>query len=356
MMLKYSTFAEHKGDHMATENKAYQGAYHQENAIILRAGRYEAIVLPEVGGNLIAFRDLENQFHFLREPSLEEMNDFKKVPYCHGIPVLFPPNRYEDGKFPWNGKVYQFPVNEASTGNHLHGFVHNIPWQVEHVEANNQESGVTLVLKVTEGHSVYEYLPFAFTFKLRYTLSESGLLQHISIQNDGQDRMPCLVAFHTTINAPFAANSTAADYQFKLTIGERWALDERMLPTGKYQSLTADEEKMKTGELSPFFAAMDNHYTVQTQDGRNRMELTDTRNQVTLVYDVGTSYKQWMIWNNNATEGFFCPEPQINLVNAPNTSLPPEEIGLFGLEAGEIWEETARLYSIKKVSSEIRRV
>jgi aldose 1-epimerase len=331
---------------MVMEHKAYPGAYHGEHAIFLKAGRYEAIVLPEVGGNLISFRDVENQFRFLREPSLEEMKGFKKVPYCHGIPVLFPPNRYEDGKFPWNGKVYQFPVNEASTGNHLHGFVHNIPWQVEHVEANEWESSVTLVLKVAEGHSVYEYLPFAFTIKLRYTLSKAGLQQHISIQNNGQERMPCLLAFHTTVNTPFAANSTAADYQFKLTIGERWEMSERMLPTGKYQPLSPDEAKMKSGDLSPFFEAMDNHYTVETQDGRNRMELTDHRNQVTFVYDVGTSYKQWMIWNNNATEGFFCPEPQINLVNAPNTSLPPEEIGLFGLDPGAIWEETARMYCI----------
>ena len=69
------------------------------------------------------------------------------------------------------------------------------------------------------------------------------------------------------------------------------------------------------------------------------MELTDTRIGMTLVYDVGTSWKQWMIWNNGAREGFFCPEPQVNLVNAPNTDLPAEEIGLFSLAPGEIWEE-----------------
>ena len=74
------------------------------------------------------------------------------------------------------------------------------------------------------------------------------------------------------------------------------------------------------------------------------MELTDTKLGVTLVYDVGTSYKQWMIWNNNATEGFFCPEPQISLVNAPKVDLPADEIGLFSLAPGEIWEESARLY------------
>lgn len=160
--------------------------------------------------------------------------------------------------------------------------------------------------------------------------------------------MPCLLAFHTSINAPFAANSTAGDYTFKMTIGNRWALNERMLPTGEFQPLTADEQLMKQGGLSPFFEPMDNHYTSEPQNGRNRMELTDNRNEVTLVYDVGTSYKQWMIWNNNATEGFFCPEPQVSLVNAPMSKLPADEIGLFSLEPGEIWEETSRLYTVTK--------
>jgi aldose 1-epimerase len=53
-----------------------------------------------------------------------------------------------------------------------------------------------------------------------------------------------------------------------------------------------------------------------------------------------------MIWNNNATEGFFCPEPQINTVNAPALSLPDDQIGLVALEPGELWEETSRMYVV----------
>ncbi|NQX67752.1 aldose 1-epimerase [Paenibacillus alba] len=326
--------------------KAYEGTYQGEKAIWLQAGRYEAVVLPEIGANLIAFRDTEKEYKFLREPSLAEMDSFKERPIVHGIPVLFPPNRYQDGKFPWNGKVYEFPVNEPATGNHLHGFVHNIPWAVEKFGADESESHVTLVLQVREGHSVYAYLPHAFTIRLTYTLNESGLHQDISVHNEGTDAMPCLLAYHTTINAPFAPNSQPSDYGFKMTIGNRWKLNERMLPTGEYQPLTADEAKMKVGGLSPFFASMDNHYTTAPQNGRNYMELTDSREGIKLVYDVGTSYKQWMIWNNGASEGFFCPEPQMNLVNAPNVDLPADQIGLVSLEPGEVWGERARLYTI----------
>ncbi|XEC96361.1 aldose 1-epimerase [Paenibacillus tarimensis] len=323
---------------------AYEGQYQGEKALWLKAGRYEAAILPETGGNLIAFRDVENGLTFLHEPKQEEMEQFKAKPYIHGIPVLFPPNRYEDGRFAWDGNVYQLPVNEPSTGNHLHGFVHNVPWEVEDFGHTKRESFVTVTLTVDRSHPVYEQFPFLFTIKLRYGLSELGLSQQVTVINNGEHRLPCLLAFHTAVNAPFAEGSSAQDCRVKLTIGNRWALNERMLPTGKFQPLTRDEEQLRDDGIYPFFGEMDNHYTVQTQDGRNRMELTDTKRGITLVYDAGTAYKQWMIWNNFATEGFFCPEPQVNLVNAPNIDLPAEEIGLFGLNPGEVWEETSRFY------------
>jgi len=315
---------------------AYEGTFHGERAVWLSCGRYEAAVLPEIGANLIAFRDTDRQYRFLREPEPDEMEVFKQKPYVHGIPVLFPPNRYEDGLFPWQSQVYRFPVNEPETGNHLHGFLHDIPWKAESWGSDDYCSRVTLILNVGPDHPVYAFFPHTFTFRLQYSLSEDGLQQHVMVRNDGSSSMPCLLAFHTAVNAPFAPGSSASDCRVKLT--------ERMLPTGEFQPLTAEEEALKDGGIYPFFRPMDNHYTALPQNGRNRMELTDTRIGTILVYDAGTSYKQWMIWNNNAAEGFFCPEPQISLVNAPNVPLPAEKTGLYSLKPGEIWEETSRLY------------
>lgn len=327
-----------------TQIRAYETIFHGEPAIGLQAGKYEAVMLPGVGGNLIAYRDNESGYRFLREPAESEMESFKSSPGVHGIPVLFPPNRYEDGRFPWKGKVLHFPVNEAATGNHLHGFLHTAAWEVEEFGTTKHESFVTVKIVVDNEHAIYQYLPFKFTVKLTYSLGADGLRQHLFVQNNGEEEMPCLLAFHTAVNAPFAEGSSSQDCTVKLTIGNRWKLNDRMLPTGEFQELTPEELQLQGDGINPFFAAMDNHYTAVPQNGRNRMELTDSKEGVTLVYDVGTSYKQWMIWNNGAGGGFFCPEPQVNLVNAPNVELPAEEIGLFGLKAGEIWEETARFY------------
>ncbi|MGM1045868.1 MAG: aldose 1-epimerase [Bacillota bacterium] len=327
-----------------TGTNAYEGAYHNENAVYLRAGAYEAVMLPDTGGNLIAFRNHEKGYRFLHEPGLEQMEEFKARPMIHGIPVLFPPNRYEDGKFPWNGEVHHLPINEEATGHHLHGFVYNIPWKVNEFGHSKEEAFVTVSIEVDENHPVFQSFPFQFHIQLRYSLSHQVLSQRVTVTNIGQEVMPCLLAFHTSINAPYVEGGNAKDYRLKLTIGKRWELNGRMLPTGSHLELSPDELVMQGAGVYPFFESMDNHYTSAAQNGRNRMELTDIKEKLTLIYDVGTSYKQWMIWNNEATEGFFCPEPQINLVNAPNMEMPKEEIGLFSLQPNEIWEETSRMY------------
>jgi aldose 1-epimerase len=329
---------------MTKQGQAYVGQFHDEQAVWLQWGPYEAAALPNVGANLIAFRDTVQGYSILREPTLDEMGGFRERPIVHGIPLLFPPNRYEDGTFIWNGRTYTFPVNEESTGNHLHGFLHDAAWSIDDYGVAATESYAQFSITIDESHSIFEYLPHRFTLRLRYSLSDNGLLQHVMVTNDGEEAMPCMIAFHTTINAPFVPGSTADDYTFTMTTGKRWELSSRMLPTGSHQPLLEEEVAMQTTGVSPFWQPMDNHYTSATRDGRNKMELTDNRAGVTLVYDVGTAYKQWMIWNNKATPGFFCPEPQLNLVNAPNVDLPAEDIGLVTLEPGGIWESTSRLY------------
>lgn len=324
--------------------EAYMGTYQGEKAVYLKADSYEAVMLPDTGGNLISFKDTRLGYSFLREPGEGEIEAFKAAPGIYGIPVLFPPNRYEDGKFPWNGKVMEFPVNEEATNNHLHGFLHTVPWEVAEFGTNSQESYVVVSIQVNKDHEVYSRFPFVFTMRLRYALSKDGLSQQVFIKNEDSVEIPRLLAFHTAINAPFAKDSKPEDCKVMLTAGERWEMSGRMLPTEKYQPLS-DFDKALTGEgVYPFAESMDNHYTALPKQGRNRMELTDSREGVTLVYDVGCSYKQWMIWNNGGTPGFFCPEPQMNLVNAPHVDLPAEQIGLYGLLPGEIWEETARIY------------
>ena len=80
--------------------------------------------------------------------------------------------------------------------------LHTTPWSVEDYGSSEAESYVVVSVTVDENHPVYAMLPHRFTFRLRYTLNQDGLAQHVFIRNQGTSSMPCLLAFHTAINAP----------------------------------------------------------------------------------------------------------------------------------------------------------
>lgn len=325
-------------------HEAKEGTYQGEQAIVLKYGAYSAILLPRLGGNLVAFRDDEKGWRFLREPSEEEFADFAKSPKVHGIPVLVPPNRYDGGRFAWNGRQYEFPVNEPETGNHLHGFAADTEWTVTGFGSDESKSWVQVKLAFDKTHPFHRHFPHKFSLTLTYVLSGDGLTQKVEAVNEGRDAMPFMLGFHTAVNAPFAPGSTRDDIAVRVTIGERWELDGRMLPTGRKLALSEGEARMAAGEGDPYFEDLDNHYTAAPQGGRNFAEIADRKAGVRFVYDAGLKYRHWMIWNNKSNGRFFCPEPQTNMVNAPNVNLPAEETGVITLKPGETWSETSRLY------------
>ena len=319
--------------------------YHEEHAVTLTAGFYTAMVLPEIGGNLVSFQDVDRGLSFLRTPTFEDLDDLRAGSVEYGIPVLFPPNRIEDGRFTVQGRTYDFPVNEEKTHNHLHGLLTSLPWEVVKAETKHGKAFVELVQTVHEGHSVYRYFPHTFTMVLRYTLSNGGLQQDVKVVNHGANSMPFMLGFHTTLNVPFAKGSKGDDYTMTAAIGERWEMSERKLPTGQIQVLSVEEERMKTGEgAAPFYTAMDHHYTASPQGESNFFTLTDHRLGIRFNYDAGARYKHWMIFNNFGRGGFVCPEPQTCIVNAPNTSLSSRESGFLLLNPGETWSETSRMW------------
>lgn len=327
-----------------SEHYVKEGTYQGEPAIIMKYGDYMAVMLPRLGGNLVALRDEAKGYQLLREPTEEEFPIFTKFPKVHGIPVLVPPNRYDAGRFTFGGREYQFPVNEEATGNHLHGFAADSPWQVTDFGSDESSNFVKVSLKFDNAHPAYSYFPHTFTLTQTYTLTADGLTQQFHVVNEGDSAMPFMLGFHTAINAPFAPGSTRDDIEVRITLGERWELDNRMLPTGRKLALSEGESKLRDGNGDPYFEDLDNHYTAVPQDGFNGMVLTDRKANVRLVYDAGLKYKHWMVWNNGSNGRFFCPEPQTNIVNAPNVDLPAEETGLIGLSPGEAWSETSRIY------------
>jgi aldose 1-epimerase len=330
-----------------TEPMASKGSWHGAEAVWLRAGGYEAVLLPGAGGNMVRFRETARDLRFLHEPGKEEMERFREKPTHYGIPVLFPPNRLEDGKLPWNGREYRFPINSIAMNNHSHGFLLREAWELHAFGTERDTAFAAVQVRVDESHPAYGSFPHRFVFRMIYTLGRQGLEQRVQVLNEGSESMPVLLGFHTSINAPFAPGSSPSDCRFTLNAGCRIEMGERMLPTGRVMELDAWERQMAEAGADPFERPLDHHYTAVPRDGLNKMVLSDKRAGLSLVYETDAAYGHWMLFNNRATPGYFCPEPQTCRVNAPNLNLPRNDSGVVELAPGGVWEAVCRFYLVE---------
>lgn len=292
-----------------------------DGLLTLTAGPYTAKILPSLGGQVLSL--CKNGVPILHEPENEAILQQKSTWY--GLPILFPPNRIDGGKFETRERAYSFPVNEPNRGNSLHGFLHSRPWQVK----EQTENSITLTYCLTPEGDFYEYYPHPFYMEQRYELSEEGLKQELVLRNTGEETMPVGLGQHSAFYAPKPDRIYAS-------VGKRILMSERMLPTGKVRELNEDEKRFREGGMQVDAWAMDDHYTVEPllRDGKPFHGAIIEREAGTVYYEVDSFYQHWMIWNAEGKNDFICIEPQNWRVNAPNlvsSGMSKEEAGFTEL-------------------------
>ncbi len=321
--------------------------WQDEPAVRFWAGGYEALMLPGVGAQVIELQDLQRGLTLLRYPEGVGLDEFKARPQIYGIPILFPPNRIADGKFPMAGTVVDFPLN-GNENNHIHGFLRLRPWEV----VTTAVTGATVVVEAAftgdNATDAYDRYLNQFEFRMRYTLSAAGLQQTLTIGNRGTVALPLGVGFHTALQVPFHPESKAEDCRLRVSVGAEWELDERTLPTGKLLPLNEADQAYRTVGVMPQGSPISAHYTAEalTVDGKpfHGALIEDGARRLRVVYRVDAAYRHWMLWNYGGDKGFFCPEPQTWAINAPNLKLAPEITGYRELQPGEIWSAETAIY------------
>ena len=129
---------------------------------------WEGTVIPEIGSNLVSLRSTREGIDVLMAPATLE--EFKAKTTGWGFPVLMPPNRIAQGKFTFNGRDYVFDINERGK-NHIHGIVHDLPWQVVATSTDGAAS-VTTAIRSDDHSKIKESYPHSF--ELRMTFSSGG--------------------------------------------------------------------------------------------------------------------------------------------------------------------------------------
>ena len=74
-----------------------------EKAIKFGNEKVEAILVPSLGSNLLSLKYKHKDIELLRTP--DSVEEYKKASILYGMPILFPPNRIEDGQFTYKGTV-----------------------------------------------------------------------------------------------------------------------------------------------------------------------------------------------------------------------------------------------------------
>lgn len=221
--------------------------------------------------------------------------------------VLFPfANRLKDGRYEWRGKTYQFPINDPSTGNALHGLSKEQPMKV--VEIRTEENCAVITVTYAEQGQSPAY-PFPFTLLVTYTIEEPAHFKvDMRFRNDGDEDIPVGLGLHPYFKLADSVN----DMQMQLPLCEWIKFNDRKLPTGNREPYLDYAQLASIGDME-----IDNCLDVS-----NVMDQDDNSIFVTLKGERGTL----RYWQETGPDQFnflqlFIPEHRRSIGVEPMTCI-----------------------------------
>lgn len=308
--------------------------------ITLKVGKYEAHILPEIGGNVIYFYDHQQRREILN--GTHDKEALKSRPTVYGMPFLFPPNRIDGGCFIYDGRQYRLPVNEPARNNHIHGFFKTADYRVVSEQHTPERAEVVLEYDFDENDSNFRYFPHKMKLVKAYELTEKGLKTTLTITNQSSQKMPVMLAYHTAFPL-MPERQQSAEMNVRLSINARVQLDERLL--GTENDVAGDKIAAVAAEsgFSPLAEELDNVYRMKSFGFRGAI-ITYPEYKAQTVYEVDDIFHYFVVWNSGANGEILCTEPQTCRNNGIN--LPSWQKDGIDLPAGE------ELRIVTKLSSE----
>jgi aldose 1-epimerase len=191
-----------------------------------------ASILPSYGFNLF---DLRLPAAGKVRPVIDAFPDFAENPRSagrNGVPVLFPyPNRVKGGKFTFEGKSYNLPINNGP--NAIHGFAIDAPWDVVDQEANGKEASLTGRYQISKNSpAMRDHWPTDAVLQIRYALSGRRLTMNVTVTNPTADNLPYGFGTHPYFHCPFTPDGNLGQTRVIVPASKFWKLEE-FIPTGE---------------------------------------------------------------------------------------------------------------------------
>lgn len=182
--------------------------------LTLAAAGYRVVIDPAHGASVLSadWTDTDGREHAVLAPL--ETPEIKLNAGCF---VMAPfANRIEAGRFSFDGREVQLPLNNPAEGMASHGFSRGRTWRVEAVDA----ASATLVDEVSQDDIAYRY-----RVTERVEVSAEGIFIGLTVRNIGRAPLPFGIGLH-----PWFPRTAGVTLQFDAK--GHYDRDARGLPFG----------------------------------------------------------------------------------------------------------------------------
>ncbi|MBE6368006.1 MAG: aldose 1-epimerase [Lentisphaerae bacterium] len=288
--------------------------------IDLELGGFAVSFRPQLGANMVRLLHKESGLEILRTPPDDAT--YRTKPEIWGMPVLMPPNRIRDGRFVYQQREYQLPVNEPMPRHTcLHGIILHKAWEFNQLSSNCVEMHISY-----PGTAANEGWMHTFEANLQYKFSSDQVEQQLVFTNTSDLTMPLMVGFHSAFNFP-----DKAEFYLDADNVNRTLDDLRKIVDGKSETVP-DWQRFRSLQHGERVLG---HFAMKRNDKTNAELLIRYPQQPwQMRYQLPEPWREWVIWNNLGTENFICVEPQSCRIDAMNIGLPLQEAGVIELLPG----------------------
>ncbi|GAA4303957.1 aldose 1-epimerase [Aestuariibaculum suncheonense] len=183
------------------------------------------------------------------------------LPYSdtYASSILFPfANRIDKGAYSFEGKTFQFPINEPGNNNALHGLVFNKTFKL--IKQVTDEHQAAITLEYVE-ENVSKGFPYTFTIQLEYVLTANSLDLNVSVKNTDSKTFPFTLGWH-----PYFESANLFDSTLKFDSNKQLTFNDRCITTGTKDVSGTERFEIKDKYLDDCFLLNHNNITFNTPE------------------------------------------------------------------------------------------
>jgi aldose 1-epimerase len=195
--------------------------------------------------------------------------------------ILFPfPNRLKGGKYNFEGKSYQFPINEKITNNALHGFAKHQVFSLEKINCSKNQAEIHCRHQNKGNNPAY---PFAFRLDVKMRISDPDSFEiELLFKNESSQKILVGLGWHPYFNC----FGNLDQVSLQMPHCQFVEIDEFAIPTKERFDYTYFKNQHKFGN-----AVLDNAFELQDSKGKATVTLISELGK--LIYWQETGYGKY---------------------------------------------------------------